>query len=1183
MAEIKLKIASVVIGSGEGGGSGVAPYYADLPDKPSINGETLAGNMTSEDLGLASAEQSVPSGGTTGQVLAKKSNADNDVQWVNKESGGTDDYADLTNKPQINSVALSGNKSASELGLATAAQGALAASAYQKPQTGIPSTDLASGVQTSLGKADTAVQQVTVGTTTTGAAGSNASVNNSGTSTAPVLDFTIPRGVDGSDAVNPFKGYFNSLSDLQVKYPTGETGDFANVYDSTADKTYRYIWDATLSTPAWVQALDSSSQPIEVTPSTATFATGQSVIDTSIVNDFITGGITNIASAETAKELNAKLYGYFTTEENGEELVGSGKPIDGTPDYSINFNPLAETSDTFIRRGSGKLSYIIPRPSNAIKVAVTGVNNGNQTYICLFKKSPDGLNDGEYTISQLASQDYIPSDATISTVVIWIYKGAEKQVVLPDWCKYVVVCDQSITSSSNRTPTSMYFINSEHIDGDIDEIRDDISDIQLNVESIEQDVSFMKDLLIDDVTKILTESDFSNAKVYPSTSTWVTSQQSNATLYKTVKAGDIIHVVGKTANNIKSCIALTNSIPVSNGAFNFAENNGEQWFLRFGNNENGDIIVVNDCFLVVWNQPDADTSHNIFPSSLTIRTISAKNSDENAEITRHSINLCNESKCSKGVINSDGTIATGNNIVTDIIPISLEQSYNYAEIIKVCCSVNKLFIVDNENRYRYFFGYNAVKIGLYDGNKSFVGILDAANVDVTDGSTIIDVCIDKDFYTYTKDGNNYTIINNSEFVPASQNQKLFDIVKYIRVEFPSGSIEHYVSVANDRNVPEYSIYNEDDLFATSKFVADKIHNSDGAVDNLIKTVLSYLHNSKQLTYLTNTIGYGNIRTAEDQSCEVISDIEFNGARYSGEKMNINCSTFVKLCLEGIKYENSRYELGTDAKNIPTNGYVFDSKAQYQQRNTANSIPVSDYGKMYACLIFKYAEDRGFAYKVDDGYANVEVGDVLFINSDSYANSNSWSYKGVSHTYLVTDVQKLKNGKKVISIAEVKSGTPENPYPVSESKGIVAMESGCNYGARFPLPHINSLSKNVVLEHSDTTVENLTTGTESTLSSVTISKDIAPYGEFTIVAKLKEYNKDVIVKVYTSDGNSKGLVSDNELVRGDGIYIRHFHLQKGDSLSSNRRTLTVKVKNIGDNTISSIELEDVMVFDGYVTM
>ena len=44
---------------------------------------------------------------------------------------------------------------------ATAAQGTKADTAYQKPSTGIPKTDLASAVQTSLGKADTALQSFT--------------------------------------------------------------------------------------------------------------------------------------------------------------------------------------------------------------------------------------------------------------------------------------------------------------------------------------------------------------------------------------------------------------------------------------------------------------------------------------------------------------------------------------------------------------------------------------------------------------------------------------------------------------------------------------------------------------------------------------------------------------------------------------------------------------------------------------------------------------------------------------------------------------------------------------------------------------------------------------------------------------------------------------------------------------
>ena len=64
--------------------------------------------------------------------------------------GGTSDYDDLTDKPSINDVTLSGNKTAADLGLGT----------YSKPSGGIPASDFASAVQTSLGKADTALQSV---------------------------------------------------------------------------------------------------------------------------------------------------------------------------------------------------------------------------------------------------------------------------------------------------------------------------------------------------------------------------------------------------------------------------------------------------------------------------------------------------------------------------------------------------------------------------------------------------------------------------------------------------------------------------------------------------------------------------------------------------------------------------------------------------------------------------------------------------------------------------------------------------------------------------------------------------------------------------------------------------------------------------------------------------------------
>jgi hypothetical protein len=187
--------------SGGGGGGGTSDY-SDLTNKPKINNVELSGNKTSTQLGitasalgayvkpsggipktdLAAAVQTslgkadtalqsapvtsvdgktgavtiLPTGGTTGQALVKTNNSNYAVQWATVGGGGgTSDYTDLTNKPKINNVELSGNKTSTQLGITASALGA-----YVKPSGGIPKTDLAAAVQTSLGKADTALQTV---------------------------------------------------------------------------------------------------------------------------------------------------------------------------------------------------------------------------------------------------------------------------------------------------------------------------------------------------------------------------------------------------------------------------------------------------------------------------------------------------------------------------------------------------------------------------------------------------------------------------------------------------------------------------------------------------------------------------------------------------------------------------------------------------------------------------------------------------------------------------------------------------------------------------------------------------------------------------------------------------------------------------------------------------------------
>ena len=54
-----------------------------------------------------------------------------------------------------------------------------------------------------------------VGTVSTGAAGTNASVSNSGNSIASILDFTLPRGERGADGDLEWKGGWNSSYSYQ--------------------------------------------------------------------------------------------------------------------------------------------------------------------------------------------------------------------------------------------------------------------------------------------------------------------------------------------------------------------------------------------------------------------------------------------------------------------------------------------------------------------------------------------------------------------------------------------------------------------------------------------------------------------------------------------------------------------------------------------------------------------------------------------------------------------------------------------------------------------------------------------------------------------------------------------------------------------------------------------------------
>ena len=116
---LDMESAETVSSIDESGGGAGTTNYNELDNKPSINGVTLVGNKTAADLSILP----VPIVGENDNnkiLTASYSGGVGSYSWQPAPSSGTTDYTQLTNKPQINSVELNGNKSLADLGIASA-------------------------------------------------------------------------------------------------------------------------------------------------------------------------------------------------------------------------------------------------------------------------------------------------------------------------------------------------------------------------------------------------------------------------------------------------------------------------------------------------------------------------------------------------------------------------------------------------------------------------------------------------------------------------------------------------------------------------------------------------------------------------------------------------------------------------------------------------------------------------------------------------------------------------------------------------------------------------------------------------------------------------------------------------------------------------------------------------------
>ena len=162
----------------------------------------------------------------------------------------------------------------------------------------------------------------------------------------------IPKGADGKDAVNPFKGWFDDAETLQEAHPEPALGDYA------------YVKGADVSDPVDIYVAadgnwEDSGRDVD-SSNTQTFQTSQSLNSVKIINDLDTGGKDDVLSAEQGVMLKQSV-------DNLTDKLILKRTTNLTDDVPLNNNDTDKKciGYGYVKTGSGNYSAVIRSHSSA--------------------------------------------------------------------------------------------------------------------------------------------------------------------------------------------------------------------------------------------------------------------------------------------------------------------------------------------------------------------------------------------------------------------------------------------------------------------------------------------------------------------------------------------------------------------------------------------------------------------------------------------------------------------------------------------------------------------------------------------------------------------------------------------------------------------------------------------------
>lgn len=366
---------------------------------------------------------------------------------------------------------------------------------YAKPSGGIPASDLASGVQTSLGKADTAVQPGALATVAT--SGSYNDLSNKPTiPTVPVQDVTVngTSVLDGTTA----KVVVPAIPDLSLV--TSGSGSFVTGLSVSGHQITQTLGTPAVATVDWSEienkptfatvatsgsytdltnkpTIPSTAADVGALPSTTLYA-GSSTAGgaaTSALKATADGNGNNIVNTYATKtEVSAKADDSDVVHKAGAETVtgaktfsakptmSAGLDITGTLNVNGDINQNGSAYETHAQQVYTADDYIIMRDG-----AVAGLGAGD--YAGFQVKKYDGINDGRLVIDKdgtarvgdvgdeepLATRDE-SADMTDGDLVEWDaanFKMVSSGISADDVAKmHIVLTSQSVTFSLQSTP-----------------------------------------------------------------------------------------------------------------------------------------------------------------------------------------------------------------------------------------------------------------------------------------------------------------------------------------------------------------------------------------------------------------------------------------------------------------------------------------------------------------------------------------------------------------------------------------------------------------------------------------------------------------------------------------------------------------------------------------------------------